>query len=157
MRGIHLIAAGTLALVMLASSPHASFAESSAADARHAPSARKGKWIEVIIAKQQLVAWENGRAVMTTAVSTGMRHTPTPRGTFRIYRKYVRQHMRGRDYSLPNVPYVMYFKQGGYAIHGTYWHTNFGRPASHGCINLPTGAAAWLYRWAPRGTVVVIR
>lgn len=157
MRGIHLIVAGMLALVMLASSPSLSSAESFAGHAGDTPSARKGRWIEVIIAEQRLVAWENGRAVMTTPVSTGTRYTPTPRGTFRIYRKYVRQHMRGQDYSLPNVPYVMYFKQGGYAIHGTYWHANFGRPASHGCVNLPTSAAAWLYRWAPRGTVVVIR
>ena len=44
----------------------------------------------------------------------------------------------GYDYYLPNVPYVMYFYQG-YALHGTYWHSNFGRPMSHGCVNLETG------------------
>jgi lipoprotein-anchoring transpeptidase ErfK/SrfK len=116
---------------------------------------RRGKWIEVIVSQQMLVAWEDGRMVMNTPVSTGTRKTPTVRGTFRIYKKYAKQRMRGRDYDLPNVPYVMYFK-GAYAMHGTYWHTNFGQPMSHGCVNLPTGKAAWLYNWAPRGTTVVV-
>jgi lipoprotein-anchoring transpeptidase ErfK/SrfK len=116
---------------------------------------RRGKWIEVILSQQRLVAWEDGRMVMSTPVSTGTRKTPTVRGTFRIYRKYAKQRMVGRDYDLPNVPYVMYFT-GAYALHGTYWHSNFGQPMSHGCVNLPTGKAAWLYQWAPRGTAVVV-
>jgi lipoprotein-anchoring transpeptidase ErfK/SrfK len=118
--------------------------------------ARKGKWIEVILSEQRLVAWESGRMVMTTSVSTGVRRTPTPRGTFRVLSKYTRTRMRGPGYNLPNVPYVMYFRGGGFALHGTYWHSNFGRPMSHGCVNLPTGKAAWLFNWAPRGTPVVI-
>lgn len=116
---------------------------------------RTGKWIEVILSEQRLVAWEGDRMVMTTLVSTGTQDTPTVKGTFRIYRKVDAQRMTGRDYDLPNVPYVMYFK-GGYAMHGTYWHDNFGQPMSHGCVNIPTGKAAWLYAWAPRGTPVVV-
>ncbi|RMG66158.1 MAG: murein L,D-transpeptidase [Chloroflexi bacterium] len=128
-------------------------------DAEHGATryARRGKWIEVVIAEQRLIAWENGRMIMSTPVSTGTRSTPTPRGTFRIYSKYVRQRMRGPGYDLPNVPYVMYFRRGGYALHGAYWHTDFGQPRSHGCVNLPITAAAWLYHWAPHGTVVVIQ
>jgi lipoprotein-anchoring transpeptidase ErfK/SrfK len=95
--------------------------------------------------------------VMSTPVSTGTRKTPTPRGTFRIYRKYAKQRMRGPGYDLPNVPWVMYFRRGGYAIHGTYWHSNFGQPMSHGCVNMPIGEAAWLYQWASNGTVVVVQ
>jgi len=117
--------------------------------------ARKGKWIEVILSEQRLIAWEDGRMVLTTPVSTGAADTPTIRGTFRIYRKLPAQRMRGRDYDLPNVPHVMYFK-AGYAMHGTYWHDNFGQPMSHGCVNIPTGKAAWLYDWAPQGTLVVV-
>lgn len=124
-------------------------------DANPAPT-RWGKWIEVILDEQRLIAWEDGRMVMTTLVSTGAQDTPTVRGVFRIYRKLDSQHMRGRGYDLPNVPYVMYFK-GSYAMHGTYWHDNFGQPMSHGCVNIPTGKAAWLYNWAPPGTVVVVR
>ena len=63
--------------------------------------------------------------------------------------------MRGPGYNLPNVPWTMYFR-GGYAIHGVYWHTNFGTPMSHGCINMKKSDARWLYRWAPRGTKVRI-
>lgn len=132
-------------------------AAASGSEAEGARYARRGKWIEVVIAEQKLIAWENGRAVMSTPVSTGAPHTPTPRGTFRIYRKYAKQRMRGPDYDLPNVPYVMYFRRDGYALHGAYWHRDFGRPRSHGCVNLPVRAAAWLYHWAPRGTVVIIR
>ncbi len=115
-----------------------------------------GKFVEIILSEQRLDAWEDGRIVMTTPVSTGVRRTPTPKGTFRIMRKYARQRMTGPGYDLPNVPYVMYFRSGGFAMHGTYWHNNFGRPMSHGCVNMPTSTAAWLYRWAPSGTTVVV-
>lgn len=118
---------------------------------------RSGKWIEVELDTQRLVALEDGRMVLTTAISSGALKTPTPKGTFRIYRKYEKQRMTGPGYDLPNVPWVMYFRKGGYALHGTYWHNNFGRPVSRGCINLPIGDAAWLFHWAPSGTTVVIR
>lgn len=117
--------------------------------------ARRGKWIEVRLATQRLYAWQSGRIVMSTAISSGLPRTPTVRGSFRIQRKYRRVRMRGPGYDLPNVPYSMFFYRG-YAIHGTYWHANFGRPMSHGCVNLPTSKAAWLYRWAPIGTLVVV-
>jgi lipoprotein-anchoring transpeptidase ErfK/SrfK len=64
--------------------------------------------------------------------------------------------MRGRNYNVPNVPYVMYYS-GGYALHGAYWHNRFGTPVSHGCVNLRTASARWLYNWAPVGTPVVVR
>jgi lipoprotein-anchoring transpeptidase ErfK/SrfK len=61
----------------------------------------------------------------------------------------------GADYYyLPNVPHVMYF-YGGYGLHGTYWHNNFGTPMSHGCVNLSQTDAEWLYNWASVGTKVV--
>jgi lipoprotein-anchoring transpeptidase ErfK/SrfK len=63
--------------------------------------------------------------------------------------------MWGDNYYLPDVPYVMYFADY-LAIHGTYWHDNFGYPMSHGCVNLPTWAAEWLYYWAGYGTPVWI-
>lgn len=118
--------------------------------------ARSGKWIEIILSQQRLIAWEDGRAVMSAPISSGLARTPTRRGTFRIQRKYTATRMRGRDYDLPRVPYVMFYS-GNYAIHGAYWHSNFGRPMSHGCVNLPVSFARRLYEWAPRGTLVVIR
>ena len=84
--------------------------------------------------------------VRSTLVSTGLSRT---------YVKYVSTLMSGPGYYLPNVPYTMYFYQG-YGLHGTYWHSNFGRPMSHGCINLPTPEARWLFNWASVGTLVNI-
>jgi lipoprotein-anchoring transpeptidase ErfK/SrfK len=118
---------------------------------------RRGKWIEVDLDSQRLSAWDDGRLVLATAISSGTSKTPTPQGIFRIYRKFEKQRMSGPGYDLPNVPWVMYFRKGGYALHGTYWHSNFGRPVSRGCINLSIGDAAWLFQWAPSGTTIVIR
>ncbi len=80
---------------------------------------------------------------------------PTPVGKFKIRSKYLAQAMSGPGYYLPNVPHVMYF-YGQDALHGTYWHNNFGHPMSHGCVNLSREDAEWLYNWAPIGTEVVI-
>jgi lipoprotein-anchoring transpeptidase ErfK/SrfK len=63
--------------------------------------------------------------------------------------------MSGPGYYLPGVPYTMYFYKG-YGLHGTYWHSNFGTPMSHGCVNLKTEDAGWLYNWASIGTIVNI-
>jgi lipoprotein-anchoring transpeptidase ErfK/SrfK len=107
------------------------------------------------LTNQLLVAYDQQKVVRVTSVSTGKKQTPTPTGFYHIKIKLRYDDMRGSDYYLRNVPYVMYFYQG-YALHGTYWHTNFGHPASHGCVNLPTEEAAWLYEWASVGTPVVI-
>jgi lipoprotein-anchoring transpeptidase ErfK/SrfK len=64
--------------------------------------------------------------------------------------------MSGPGYYLPNVQWIMYF-YSGYAIHGTYWHNNFGQPMSHGCVNLPNNEALWFYQWAPTGTPVLVQ
>ena len=117
-----------------------------------------GKWIDVNISTQTLTAYEGNKAVFSTLVSTGVSWHPTVVGTYKIYAKYLADDMSGGEgaeyYYLPAVPYTMYF-YGGYAIHGTYWHHNFGHPMSHGCVNLPTDAAEWVYNWAPMGTTVV--
>ncbi len=62
----------------------------------------------------------------------------------------------GEYYNVPEVPSVMYFTDVGHAIHGAYWHNNFGTPMSHGCVNLPLDVAEWLYRWASEGTPVTV-
>lgn len=120
----------------------------------------EAKWIEVDLSDQALRAWEHDRLVFWTLVSTGLPQYPTPTGTFRVYVKLRYERMRGGTpgidyYDLPNVPHTMYFYLG-YALHGAYWHNNFGHPMSHGCVNLPLDAAAWLYDWTPVGTVVWI-
>ena len=83
-------------------------------------------------------------------------------GTFTIYAKTRIQDFTGGSrvsgdyYFLPGVEWISWFKQGGYAIHGTYWHPNFGRPMSRGCINMTNAQAQFIYEWAPPGTQMVI-
>jgi len=114
-----------------------------------------GRWIDVNLSAQRVTAYQGNTALRSTIVSTGLPRTPTPTGRFYIQRKYTSVAMSGPGYYLPGVPYSMFF-YAGYAIHGTYWHSNFGTPMSHGCINLPTSEAAWFYSFAPIGTPVYI-
>jgi lipoprotein-anchoring transpeptidase ErfK/SrfK len=111
------------------------------------------RWIDVDLTNQRLYAYEGDVAVNSFIVSTGTWLTPTVTGSYKIYVKYRSASMTGPDYYLPDVPYVMYF-YNDYAIHGTYWHNNFGTPMSHGCVNLRTEDAQWLYNWSSVGTVV---
>ncbi len=113
------------------------------------------RWIDVDLSRQTLTAYAGRTPVRSTLVSTGLPGTPTPVGKYHIYVKFIRDDMSGPDYYLPDVPYTMYFYRG-YGIHGTYWHSNFGHPMSHGCINLPTEEAQWLFHWASVGTLVYI-
>ncbi len=111
------------------------------------------RWIDINLSEQLLIAYEGDTPVRWVWVSTGKWQTPTVVGQYRVYRKYESTLMTGDDYSLPNVPFVMYFYKG-YAIHGTYWHMNFGYPMSHGCVNAPSSEAEWLFYWAEVGTLV---
>ena len=113
------------------------------------------KRIEIDISDQTLSAWQGDVRIMYTSVSSGREWTPTVLGDYAITRKYRKQDMYGDDYEIPGVPWVMYFFSG-YAIHGAYWHTNFGTPSSHGCINMLPEEAELLYAWAPQGTEVTI-
>ncbi|NDJ62937.1 MAG: LysM peptidoglycan-binding domain-containing protein [Chloroflexi bacterium] len=121
------------------------------------PSTRSaGREIIVDISDARIYAYEDGQLVHTVVVSTGLPATPTVQGSFTVQRKYDAQTMAGPGYYLPDVPWVMYF-YAGYAIHGTYWHANFGEPMSHGCVNLPTPEAEWFYRFAEVGTPVLVQ
>src|SRR3989344_6016836 len=112
----------------------------------------KEKWVEVDLEKQWLSAWEGNQVVMQFPISSG-KWSPTPKGTFEIWYKTRRQSMIGGSqtlgtyYNLPNVPNNMFFYKG-YAIHGAYWHNNFGQPMSHGCVNSPLANVAQLFEWA---------
>lgn len=132
--------------------PAASVYEPTAAEAPPAPT-NEGKSIVVSISNQRIYAYENGTLVHSHITSTGLPETPTVLGDYSIYVKYDADDMSGPDYFLPQVPWTMYFYQG-YAIHGTYWHNSFGRPMSHGCVNLPVDEARWFYDFASVGTPV---
>ena len=121
------------------------------------------KRVEVSLSKQVLTAYEGDRVVLTTKISSGIPsdHPPngiptaTPTGNFRIEIKLPSRHMGDGNltsdlsaYELPGVPWVSFITMTGVALHGTYWHNNFGRRMSHGCVNMPNQEAKWVYRWS---------
>lgn len=111
--------------------------------------------IEVDLSEQTLTAYQGDVPIMQTTVSTGKWSTPTVTGRFTIGTKYTSQDMYGDDYYLPAVPWVMYFYEA-FAIHGAYWHANFGTPTSRGCVNMRPDEAEVLFKWAEPGTEVVV-
>jgi lipoprotein-anchoring transpeptidase ErfK/SrfK len=117
---------------------------------------KERRWIDVDLSEQRLRAYEDGKVVQTTLVSTGLSRTPTVQGQFRIWIKLRHDDMEGEDYYLEDVPHVMYFYQG-YGLHGAPWHNNFGHRMSHGCVNLPLDAAEALFAFADVGMLVNVR
>lgn len=121
------------------------------------------KWIDVNLSRQFLTAYDGDTVFWSGAISSGRAGYETPTGTYSIFTKLRSQDMRGPDptlpggeYFQPDVPNVMYFADGGFALHGVYWHNNFGTPMSHGCVGLPLSGAAAIYAWAPYGTLIYI-
>ena len=118
------------------------------------------KWLEVDLSDQHMTAWQGDFRVADKMISTGKPGFNTPPGTFFINLKFEKERMNqcqnGECWDIPDVPWVMYFTNDGVAFHGAYWHNDFGRARSHGCVNLPVTFAKWLYEWAPVGTRVWI-
>lgn len=121
-----------------------------------------GQHIVIDLSKQKLYAYDGDELFMETPISTGYELTPTLVGTFSVYIKSPSRYMQGPQpgmddyYDLPGVPWVMYFTSHGAAIHGAYWHDDFGNTHSHGCINLPPEVARKLYEWAELGTKITV-
>jgi LysM repeat protein len=120
------------------------------------PAIKTGKFILVDLSESMTYAFQDGKMVYSALVSTGLPATPTVVGQFRIYIRYEAQTMSGPGYYLPGVPYVQYF-YSGYALHGTYWHNNFGQPMSHGCVNLRNDDALWFFNFGEVGTPVHVQ
>jgi lipoprotein-anchoring transpeptidase ErfK/SrfK len=123
----------------------------------------ENKRIEVNLTTQVLIAFEYDKQVFKTTIASGLAtprkpkelSTKTPIGDFNIQEKMPAKHMGDGnlfadtdDYELPGVPWTCFFTSAGHAFHGTYWHENFGTPMSHGCVNMRTEDAKWLFRWA---------
>jgi len=133
----------------------------------------KDRRLFVYLDSQRMEAVENGKVVRTFKVSTGKSKTPTVTGSFYIYDRYRHKRMRsdvgqGQPgfYEVEDVPYTQFFHKD-YAFHGAFWHNNFGRPASHGCVNMATKDqnkrwpnvsedAGWLYSWGALGLPVTV-
>ncbi|PSR22419.1 MAG: hypothetical protein C7B45_06790 [Sulfobacillus acidophilus] len=129
--------------------------------------------IGIDLTTQQLIAQRHGITIRTIAVSTGVAPKwTTPQGTYWIYKKVLDDHMVGGSAQSPDhwdvqhVPYAQYFT-GAVAIHGAWWNHHFGRPASHGCVQVPTAEgpdgptgepaeAQWLWHFADLGTPVMV-
>ncbi|MFQ5616842.1 MAG: L,D-transpeptidase family protein [Anaerolineales bacterium] len=126
------------------------------------------KRIDVSLTQQTVTAYEFNRPVFRARVSTGIPQeddpgdeipTDTPIGKHIIDHKRPVRHMGDGEvtsdpyaYELPGVPWVSYFySHTGVAFHGTYWHDNFGKPMSHGCVNMRNEDAKWLFRWTMPG------
>ncbi len=118
--------------------------------------ARRGKWIEVDLPRQELIAWDDEHRVSSSPISSGKAGYPTPADTFTIIKKIpvrrLRATVRGEDWDIPAVPWLLLFKRGGFYIHSAYWHDDFGTPVSHGCVTLPVDFAEWLFAWTPIDT-----
>lgn len=118
------------------------------------------KWIEVDLTNQKIIAHQGEKVFLESPISSGL-WNKTPVGEFKIWYKIRSTTMEGGSklnntyYFLPNVPYAMFF-YNDFGIHGTYWHQNFGRPMSHGCVNAPTLVAEKLFYWSEKGTRVIV-
>lgn len=114
------------------------------------------KRIVVNLPQQVLVAFEGEDIVFMARVASGAIFSDgnysTPPGHHMTFHKRPSRHMAAGNlayngYDLPGVPWICYITESGVAFHGTYWHNDYGRPRSHGCINLSPQAAKWIYRW----------
>jgi lipoprotein-anchoring transpeptidase ErfK/SrfK len=112
---------------------------------------RPDKWIEINIDTQALTCFEGETAVFGTGISSGAAGTATPRGEYHVlYKRHTRRMTGGSGderYDLPGVAFPVYFTWSAIAIHGTYWHNDFCRRHSHGCVNVTNQAAQWIFRW----------
>jgi hypothetical protein len=111
-----------------------------------------GKWIHVDLSEQTLVAYEGDKPVYATVISSGKEGYEPPTGLYQVQQKYISTTMNATDpidgfYEVEEVPWTLYY-HGGYALHGAYWHTDFGKVRSHGCTNIAPVDARWLYYWS---------
>ncbi len=122
---------------------------------------KNDKWIHVRVTWGWLVAYEGDMPVYATAISPGMDgvterpqgHT-TRRGIYPVGWKLLSADMngvdKGKEWAVDEVPFVGYYK-ASYAVHGAYWHDDFGLPKSHGCVNMAPRDARWLFNWMDPG------
>lgn len=122
----------------------------------------ESKRIEVNLAGQSVICYERDQPVFFTRCASGAAFNyadgssedfSTPRGEHVVLLKQPSRHMKGgiegEDdfFDLPGVPWNIFFTYSGIAIHGTYWHNDYGIQRSHGCVNVSPEAARWIYRW----------
>jgi uncharacterized protein YgiM (DUF1202 family) len=114
------------------------------------------RWVGVNLGQQTAVAYRGDTPVYAAMVATGLPTTPTVQGVFRTWQRLTTGKMSGGSaatggyYYLEGVTWTCYF-YSGYALHTAYWHDAFGRPRSHGCVNLSPYDAWWIFQWSAPG------
>ncbi len=142
-----------------------------------ASSTAHGKVIVVRLSRQWLYAYQDGREVFNAAVMTGRPALPTPTGTYHVFLKlhpttFYSPWPPGSPYWYPPtfISYALEWREGGYFLHDSWWHSVYGpgtngwhydpkfgwQWGTHGCVAMPVSTVAWLYNWAPIGTLVQI-
>lgn len=135
------------------------------------------KRIDISISEQVMRVYQGDTLVLESFVSTGLDPNGTEVGPFHVRIKFEKQDMSGftsdtgevvglgdadnvegtqtaNTYEVSDVPHVMYINYEAEALHGAYWHNNFGQKMSHGCINQPLDVAAFMFDFTPLGTPV---
>ncbi|MDQ6601732.1 MAG: L,D-transpeptidase family protein [Chloroflexota bacterium] len=141
---------------------HSSFVTKESDIIRVDKPAYTGRWVDVDLANQVLTAYYGAQPLMVAQTASGTNKNPTDKGAYPTFWRLASQRMQGDNlfagdyYNLDAVPYISYFHPSGEAIHGAYWHDNFGTQLSHGCVNASLPTAQWILTWAPLGTQVVV-
>ncbi len=141
---------------------HSSFVTKEADILRVDKPAYAGRWVDVDLANQVLTAYYGTRPLLVAQTASGTTKNATDKGAYPTFWRLASQRMQGDNlfaadyYNLDAVPYISYFHPSGEAIHGAYWHDNFGTQLSHGCVNTSLPTAQWVLTWAPLGTQVVV-
>lgn len=115
------------------------------------PEGAVGRWVAIDLYEQTLVAYEEDTPVFATLIASGVPGWDTEEGLFDIWARLEVDGMSGaigapHGWDLQSVPFVVYF-DGSIALHGTYWHDNFGYRQSRGCINMSISDVSYVYKW----------
>ena len=133
------------------------------------------KAITISLKEQVLRAYDHGKQVFWSYVTTGRPGLETDPGNFKVYTKNSPWTMhspwpKGSPYWYPDskVQMVMWFN-GGDGIHDASWRSVYGPGTNgphydptgedigtHGCVNVPFHNMVWLWNWTPMNTPVVV-
>jgi hypothetical protein len=125
-----------------------------------------GRWIDLNLLHQVVVAYEAQAPIHLARTSTGRPGWETTPGVYEIQRRVERETMDSEsligldaqraDYKVENVRWTQYFSADGKALHENYWkpRDEFGIPSSHGCVGLVAEDALFLWNWAGFGVPI---
>ena len=120
----------------------------------------KATIMEVDNATKMMTVTQDGQVLKTIPVSLGKPATPSSSGTMLIISKEAARNLRDDafGYDVP-VTHAMRLTWGGEFIHAAPWSvpSQGKRNVSHGCVNMSTENAAWLFDIAQIGDPVTVK